>query len=148
MGRPRKPTKLQIIKGKFESHPEVLRERQNEMELQASPVGQPPAYLSPEAAAEWSKLATDPVYRQVLTPMFAPILTEYCALVGQMQRAMAGRVAWIGGQPSETVLERWPKADSDTLRSLSMQLGLSPASQGKVQMPKADAPKNKWANLG
>jgi hypothetical protein len=59
---------------------------------------------------------------------------EYCVLFGRMVEDAKGGKALVA-------------SERQTLNCLRMQLGITPASQAKVPMPKK-APKNKWAEIG
>jgi phage terminase small subunit len=111
---------------------DVMRQRIGELDLPSGPVGDPPEFLTGEALAEWNMLTSDPNYSPVLSPVFRSALIEYCTLHGAMIDAQKG------GPPLSLEARR-------LLSGLRMQLGLTPASQSKVQGPKVEPTQNKWA---
>ena len=112
-----------------------MRNREGELELSTGSVGAPPSALSEAALEEWNRLTTDPEYSAVLSPAFRGILIDYCALHGEM-------IADLNG------IEMMPNTRRMMLHSLRMQLGITPASQAKVRMPKAEKPQSKWDDIG
>jgi phage terminase small subunit len=129
MPRPKKPVALHIIQGT--ARKDRMAARVNEMALPAGPVGEAPEWLIPDARAEWDLLTQHAVYSRVLSPAHRGALIEYCVLFGRM-------VLWAKGEGEISASER------QTLNSLRMQLGITPASQGKVKMPEQKPAESKW----
>lgn len=126
-GRPPKPSKLHVLHG---TRPD--RKRENELEIESGPIGDPPNCVAvvPEAMAEWQLVTSDLIYSQILAPVFRSVLIEYCLLHAEM----------ISGEIKS--------GDRKQLNSLRMQLGLTPASQSKVRVPSKEKAKSKWDKLG
>ncbi len=130
-GRPPKPSKLHVLHG---TRPD--RKRENELYIPTAPIGEPPDYIArnPESLAEWERLTGDPIYSQVLAPIFRGTLIEYCVLYARMVEDARGG-------------EQLMTSDRKQLGSLRMQLGITPASQSKVRGPKVEKPASKWASF-
>jgi phage terminase small subunit len=105
------------------------------LKLDPSSPGRAPEWFDQEAKAEWKRLAGNAEYSKVLSSVHRGTLIEYCVLFARM-------VAEAKGLGKLTASER------QTLNSLRMQLGITPASQSKVRAPQAAEPNNKWAEVG
>lgn len=130
MGRPRKPIALHVVQGT--SRKKRLEARINELELPAGPMGHCPAWMPAPGRQEWDALTTHPQLSLVLNPAHRGALIEYCVLYARM-------VADAIGESKITASER------QTLNSLRMQLGITPASQAKVKMPGEKPAESRWA---
>lgn len=129
MGRPRKP--VTELKAPKKSR---LTARLAELSLPAGPLGPPPEWFHPLAVDEWQRVTMNPQYSAVLNPVHRGGLIHYCALHARMvRREMGEEIAFSA-------------SDQQTLSSLRMQLGLTPASQTKVRLPgEKKAEESKWA---
>lgn len=129
MGRPRKP--VAELKAPKKSR---LVARLAELSVPAAPVGPPPKWFHAIAKDEWKRVTKHPQYSAVLSPLHRGALIHYCALYARMvRREMGEDVAFSA-------------SDQQTLSSVRMQLGLTPASQTKVRMPGEQKPEeSKWA---
>src|SRR5579872_290117 len=119
-GRPAKPIELHRLQGT--AQPCRIEARARELTVPAESVGDPPDWFAdhPMAREEWLALATHPQYSQVLNPIHRSLLIEYCLLHETMILAAQGK-----GTMSAT--------QRQSLGSLRMQLGITPASQAKVK---------------
>lgn len=133
MARPRKPTALHVIQGTMRAS--TKKQRENTLELEPGSPGDAPEWFDATARDEWERLTKDPDYSQVLSAVHRGALIEYCVLFGRM-------MAEARGDGKISASER------QTLNSLRMQLGITPASQSKVKTTGKQQPKNKWADVG
>jgi phage terminase small subunit len=131
MPGPKKPLKLHILQGTARRN--RMQARADELQL-PSEIPQCPKWLKGEARAEWSRLTNDAAWAPVLSKVHRGALTEYCVLWARM-------VAWAKGAGEISASER------QTLHSLRMQLGITPASQSKVKMPDGKPTESKWERL-
>lgn len=152
MPRPAKPLALHIVQGTTRSR--VKKREKGSLHLAPGSVGECPAWLPPEGREEWARLVADPDYSRCLAPSHRGTLIDYCNLYGRMVRHERRQPMWVDGvelQPQtmptgEVVAPPWESmsaSERQTLHSLRMQLGLTPASQSKVKVsdaPKADNP--------
>lgn len=127
-GRPPIPISKHRERGTFQPC-----RHEGKLELQPGDVGEHPDWFGAEAKAEWGRVVMDPQYSRVLAPVHRGALVQYCHLYGKM-------VLEAKGEGKITASE------NNTLNSLRMQLGLTPASSAKVALPKAQ-PENKWAKF-
>lgn len=132
MPRPKKPKKLLVLKGTARKH--RMEARENELELTAGPMGDPPDWMPEVGVREWHRLCSDPEYSQVLAPAMRSTLESYCLLYARF-------VADAKGEGGLTASE------GRRLHSLTMQLGLTPASQSKVSAPAKQKPESPWARV-
>jgi phage terminase small subunit len=132
MGRPRKPIGLHVLDGTARKG--RMEKRKDELKLPSRPIGPPPEYLTPAALEEWKLLTEDPDYSQILSCVHRGALIQLCVLHGRMVEDARG--------------EPMTASQMQTLNSLRMQFGITPASQSKVKAPKADKPANKWSDVG
>jgi len=140
MGRPLKPQKLHVLHGTNRKDRDTKRE--GELMLAAGDVGECPAWFRPVSREEWARITGDQQYRQILAPAHRGLLIEYCTLHARMIRDSMGKRE----KTAKPGVTRSPLSTSERqmLNSLRMQLGITPASQGKVKGPKVEAPKSKW----
>lgn len=131
MARPKKPIALHKLQGTARNH--RLENRIEELALPPGPMGAAPAWFGDIAAEEWVALTTHPQYSQVLNPVHRGTLIEYCILFELMIQAAQG-------------IKDITASQRQTLNSLRMQLGITPASQSKVRMPDKKPIESKWAD--
>jgi phage terminase small subunit len=134
LGRPTKPIALHLLEGTGRKH--RLKKREGELLLPSGPIGPPPSYIKGEALAEWKRLTSNKDYAPVLNAAFRCVFIDYCELHARMVENIKTR-----GKSGITGEER------RTLNSLRVQLGLTPASQSNVKMPKKEEPKDKWKSF-
>lgn len=130
-GRPAKPVALHVLQGT--DQPCRMADRGAELALPPSPVGEPPEYFGDIARAEWEALTSHPQYAQVLNPVHRGVLIQYCLLHEKMVRQAKGE-------------DKMTASELQTLNSLRMQLGLTPAAQSKVRMPEKPREESPWAD--
>lgn len=152
MPRLRKPQALHIIHGTERARDKQKRKR--ELCLKAGPVGDCPAWINPEGREEWNRLTSDPDYSPVLAPAMRGTMIDYCNLYGRMIRAEQKLSVWVEKQETEQSdakvdgpREAINASERQTLHSLRMQLGLTPASQSKVKVTKPTESENKFARF-
>lgn len=133
MARPVIPFAVHQARGTARAY--VKRRHAVELKLPPGSVGAAPRWLSVESRAEWKRLTNDPDYRKVLSPAHRGALVEYSILFGRMVEDARN-------------LRQMTASERQTLNSLRMQLGITPASQSKVRAPKSEKPANKWADVG
>jgi hypothetical protein len=121
MGRPRKPLKLHVLEGT--GRKQRLEARAGELQLAPGNVGEPPEWFTPEALAVWQWWTSDPEYSALVARVHRDALVHYCHLQGAFERGCKGLNDGISA------------SDQQTLNSLRMQFGGSPASQSKVKAP-------------
>lgn len=120
--------------------------RENELSLKPGSVGSCPAWLSPESKTEWKRLTEDKDYSRCLAPAHRGALIDYCNLYGRMERSERRLTQWVNGAEVPGSVEVLTSSERNNLHSLRMQLGLTPASQAKVQMPTSEA-NDEWAQF-
>ena len=108
-----------------------LQARANELTLPTSPVGDAPEWLLPDARAEWDLLVLNAEYARALNAAHRGALIEYCVLFGRM-------LLWAKGEGAITASER------QTLNSLRLQLGITPAAQCRVKIANGKPTESKW----
>lgn len=129
MARPKKPVADLQAKGTFRKDRHA--ERVNELAVSAGPMGAAPQWFTEDALSEWELLTGHPAYAKVLNPLHRGTLIEYCYLYGVMIDAAKG-------------LGEISASQRQTLNSLRMQLGITPASQTKVKVPETKPVESKW----
>lgn len=129
MPRPKKPKKLHILQGTAQKC--RMDARAHELELAPGPMGDAPAWMPAVGVAEWGRLCVDAEYSQVLAPAMRGLLEHYCLLYARM----------VDDAKGERVMSA---SERQTYHSLCMQLGLSPASQAKVNGPAKAKPESPW----
>lgn len=144
-GRPKKPQKLHVLHGTNRADRDS--KRAGELQLESGDIGQPPDWISPEARAEWVYLMGTE-WATILAPADRSTFLRYCILFGRNERAERGLLRWDGGLEHPEAFEKMGSQEPALLHQLAIQLGLTPAARSKVQAPKAEKPKNKWAELG
>lgn len=150
MPRPAKPMALHVVEGTKRSR---HAGRENELSLKPGSVGECPKWLPPEGKAEWKRLTTDRDYSKCLAPAHRGALIDYCNLYGRMERSERRLPRWIDGkvappdpETGQPPAEFLSSSERNNLHSLRMQLGLTPASQSKVQIPKTET-HDEWAQF-
>lgn len=98
----------------------------------------PPTWLTPEAKAEWKRVAPDLVRRQILTTESLALLEAYTTAIGMVRIAAVTLaregLTVVNGSGGTT---RHPAAQSlkdftSEARRLAAELGLTPTSRNKV----------------
>ena len=120
MSRPKKPQALHILHGT--NRPDRDAARVGELVVPPGDIGDCPEWFEDDARDEWLRLVTDPHYSKVLASVHRGALLEYCVLYARMVQDAMGSGDMNSSQ-------------RQTLNSLRMQLGLTPASQSKVAAP-------------
>lgn len=142
----RKPYALHIAQGTNRAR--VEKREAGAVHLTPGSVGECPAWISPEGREEWDRLVNDPEYGAILCPVQRGTLIDYCNLYGRMIRSERRMLEWQDGKPAEDGrIEKLQQSEGNRLHSLRMQLGLTPASQSKVQAPVKSSPESPWAAL-
>ncbi len=100
----------------------------------AGEIGPPPGWMAGDALVEWNRLVTHREYKQVIGATHRSALEEYCVLYGRMIEDAKGTAEMSATQ-------------RQVLHGLRMQLGLTPASQGKIRQPDKKADDNPWAEF-
>jgi len=131
MGRPSKPTKLHVLQGTF--RPGRHANRANEPDVQDG-VGDPPAWMAGHALEEWRRCADHPVIGQIIRANHRPTFIHFCTLYGRMIEDANGGEAMTASQ-------------RQTLNSICIGFGFSPASQTKVSIPVPKPKESPWAKL-
>lgn len=135
MGRPAKP----LLAHRAQNTLRMDRHAGRLGELEISDgIGTPPRYLPAEGKREWKRLASHPQYGRALTSLDRDGFSEYCWLHARM-------IAEISGVNSDD-LRPLSASDSQRHHSLRMQLGLTPASRSKINLPTKPV-ENKWQKL-
>lgn len=145
MGRPRKPVLLHKMDGTFRKDRHALR-----VSIPPERLGAPPEWLDIDAVEEWKRLTDHPVYGELLSKPHRGALIEYCVLFSRMVRDAKGMlfVRSIEGGKVVEIEYRMTASERQTLNSLRMQLGLTPASQSKLtQAPETQPTGNRFAAL-
>jgi P27 family predicted phage terminase small subunit len=130
MARPKKPLSLHKLQGT--GRKSRIEARASELNLPAGSVGPAPEWFGEIARAEWDRLTTHEQYSQVLNPVHYGTLLHYCGLFERMVKELRGDKVTVDGVVQPATLSA---SERQTLNSLAMQLGITPASQGKVRMP-------------
>lgn len=140
-GRPPKPIGLKIIDGDTRHLGAKKFAESTRGTFEASVVGAGPGSLGPApewltkyGVAEWDRLTNHPQYSMALNEVDRGALEHYCFLHEKLQKHMRGQG------------EELRASDSQTLHSLRMQLGVTPASRAKVPL-RAEAQKSRWDDV-
>lgn len=144
MGRTRKPTDLHILHGT--ARKARMAAREGELKLTPGDVGECPDWLSPEAKAEWHRLL-DTEWARILSPAHHSAFLRYCVLQGRLIRSERGLKMWCDGFEHPENPEAMKMQELGFLHQFAMQLGLTPASQSKVQGKPKEQPKSGWAKF-
>jgi P27 family predicted phage terminase small subunit len=149
-GRKPVPRALHVLRGL------PSKQKLSADEPQPAPVDDlaPPAWLDPEAQAEWTRLA--PVLQRlgVFTETDTAALTAYCEAWATWKGATQqirkfGMV--IKGKEAVPIVSPYVKIAHNALlhmRALLTEFGMTPSSRARVHVPKADQPAvSKWAGL-
>jgi len=129
MGRPKKPKSLHVVQGTARKC--RMDARANELELAPGDMGDAPEWMPASGKSEWERLRTDAEYSQVLAPAMRGLFEHYCLLYARMVEDARGE-------------RQMSASERQTYHSLCMQLGLSPASQAKVNGPAKAKPESPW----
>lgn len=153
MGRPAKP--LLAHRAQNTLRMDRHASRLGELEITDS-IGAPPSYLPKDGKKEWKRLAEHPQYGRALTSLDRDGFAEYCWLHARLVAEMAGKaiikvreggsVKIFKPEGATENLEALSASDSQRLHSLRMQLGLTPASRSKINLPTKPV-ENKWHKL-
>lgn len=141
-GRPLKPIALHMIQGTGRT--ERLARRANELSLAPGQLDDPPDFLDADALAEWQRITKHAEYSKVLAGVHWGALVDYCILFSRMLRDAREQADKTIPPEARFVMKG---TERQTLQSLRMQLGITPASQSKVKMPEKPVEENKWAAL-
>lgn len=128
-GHNRKPTALKIAEGTFRA------DRANPNEPKPKPVAPKcPDWLAPEAKKEWRKLA--PVLERlgILTEIDGNTLAAYCETVAQVKAASIALRDLPFEHPNYRKVAVTLEKARDAMRHLGAELGLSPASRGRLNV--------------
>ncbi len=135
MGRPAKP----LLAHRAQNTLRMDRHAGRLGELEISDgIGAPPKYLPANGKKEWKRLAEHPQYGRALTSLDRDGFAEYCWLHARLIAEMEGSIT--------EALRPLTASDSQRLHSLRMQLGLTPASRSKINLPTKPV-ENKWQKL-
>jgi P27 family predicted phage terminase small subunit len=156
MPRIRKPQALHIIHGTERARDKQRRKK--ELCLKGGSVGECPSWINPEGREEWNRLTSDPDYSPVLAPAMRGTMIDYCNLYGRMIRHERQLPEWVDGRESQEIVnengsiipplvEKLSASQRQTLHSMRMQLGLTPASQSKVKITKPVERENAFAGF-
>lgn len=126
-GRPRKPTKLLVLKGTATKARHGSIEQHFEL---PEGVPRPPEWLGGEALARWKQIVSEPAYVQILSALDDAAMLAHC-------------VAW------QTIADKIKDGapvlafDLSALKASIQSLGLSPADRARIKLP--EKPKeSKW----
>lgn len=104
----------------------------------------PPAWLTPEARAEWDRVVPELQRLQLLTPLNGPVLAAYCETWSRyvdaaqtIQREGQVVTNGRGGPVRHPALVTLEKASTE-LRQLAAEFGLTPASEARLTTAKGD----------
>jgi phage terminase small subunit len=131
MGRPKKPLKLHVLQDT--AQPCRMEKRKGELELPAE-IPLAPEWLSVEAAIEWGRLTSHPLYSKVLSAVDRGMLAIYCTLWGH----------FVTGEKTGTPVKA---AHVAQMNALAGKLGLSPADRTKIRLDPEEKPRNRFSNL-
>ena len=136
-GRPPKPASIHILQGTAQKC--RMAKRKGELAPGGAIPG-PPAFLPPEALAEWERVISMSQYAKALTAADLPTLAMYCGLYAEWERSF---------RPNEEG-EFHPMQTSRLalLMNIAGKLGMNPSDRVKVHVPAEEKPLNKFAKLG
>jgi phage terminase small subunit len=140
-GRPPKPTSILKLQGTAQKC--RIARRRGELELPRA-VLLPPAFLPPEAIAEWERVVSISQYSKALTEADRPTLALYCGLHAEWMDSFLPRVDFEG--------KALPPRPMQTSRmalymNIAGKLGMNPSDRVKVHVPTEEKPANKFAKL-
>ena len=115
MPRPRKPTKLKILKGTFRKH----RNNSADLDIKSDPP-KAPTWLLPEAKKEFVRVLKLYKDKGVLTGLDGPLLAIYCQLWAK----------FIQGERGEA--EPLIAAQVNQMRGIARSYGLDPQSRSRL----------------
>ena len=127
-GRPRKPTARHKAEGTARA--DRINEREPQYPVEAP---EKPAHIeaSPHASAVWDATVDEMLKQRTIAAVFLPALEAYCVARAKLVTAAEG------GKLDGTA--------SKELRSWAVQLGLTPASSGKVSSVPVPERRGKFA---
>lgn len=126
MGRPAKPTALLHLSGNLRAdrHADRKREPKPALGLPAAP-----AWLLPEARAEWDRVCAAYGALGIL-----------CALDGAMLATYATMWARFAASEQATPYVSMPASYLSTMAGIASRLGLDPSGRTRLRTPDADMP--------
>jgi P27 family predicted phage terminase small subunit len=134
MGRPRKPTHLQILSGGRE-------DRINRYEPTPAPAEiAPPVPLSEGAQAVWDRLAPDLIAKHVLTAWDVDMFAVFCDAVATYQACerLMGREYLVPGSVPNTLVKspylRIMRDCSETIVRFGGRFGLTPSDRAGIDV--------------
>lgn len=142
-GRKPKPTKLKQLEGNPGQRPLNTEEPKPDL---ASADGEPPAFLSKHAKAEWRRVYGPMRNCGLLTILDLSLLAAYCSAYGRWQEAeeKLARSPWIVTTPNKHKqahpLLTIARQERAAYQSLSAELGLSPVSRSRTKSVGAAPP--------
>jgi phage terminase small subunit len=122
-GRPRKPTKLHVIQGT--ARPDRMQSREREPQPQGL-LGQPPAWLLPDAKKLWAEIADSYGTEGVLTQLDRSQLAIYCQMWAR----------WMASERARPYVPM-PATQVQTMTSIGAKLGLNPSDRTRLKAPVA-----------
>jgi len=149
-GRKPEPSALKILRGL------PGKRKLSVDEPQPAPVVDltPPAWLPPDAQAEWLRVAPMLERNRVLTEMDLDALCFYCSEFAKWrfantQIAKFGMVIKGKGDfPMVTPYSRLADKHMTQMRAFLTEFGMTPSSRARVHVPKTEKPaESKWAGI-
>ncbi len=124
-GRPRKPAGLHVANGTYRAD-----RHGGKLDVPDVSLGEAPEWFDDVARAEWIRLAE---MKHIKAAHKAEV-EHYCVLYSRMIDDARG-------------VKDMSSSSRQMLHSMSMQLGLTPASQGKIPAVPEDKKSDPWAKL-
>ncbi len=132
MGKSPVPTNIQRLRGTARKH--RLAKRAGELRLTPA-FPEPPEGLPAAALAEWKRIESESQYACVLTAADRQLLIIYSTLSAEYNAGACG----LGPLMQTSRLAQ--------LRAVCSELGMSPPSRVKIQLPGEKKPRNKFEDL-
>lgn len=97
-------------------------------------VPDPPASLAPGARKEWDRISVELNAKRVIARVDLAVLASYCTTFDRLDqiRVAMGKKSLRVGSSKWLRLERSERQQTMTLRSLAIELGVTPASRARV----------------
>lgn len=95
-----------------------------------------PAYLAPQAKAEWKRIMPQLIARRILTRADLAGVEAYCSAVGICRQIEQDRA---GGMIDAKLFGVWNRA-AQTARQLASEYGLTPTSRARIGAAPPSAP--------